>query len=253
MVSYIFTEKKFYKFLPLGIILILVFFSDSRSALIVILAQLMVLGLLFLLDPRFKKGTLKVIKIFAIISFGAILWKSDDLIETYKEKADRVNFAKNWKGDISNKSRFGIQYATFKVFEDHPIIGVGLGQNAYHSLHYYPYWATKDNWEFRLRYKNQAEKSFPPGYNYYTRTLAELGIIGFSLFGSLILLSIYYSGLFWKFTNDHLRFMGVILILSFVGIAINWMQLDYFRQYGFWLSLMLLIKLRQDYQNNTIE
>lgn len=249
MVSYIFTERKIFKFLPLAVIMILVFFSDSRSGLIVIALQLFCLILLLILDPKFRKGTLRLMKYGAMFIAIIMVIKSESIIKTIDEKADRINFSKNLTGSVSNKSRFGIQYATFQVFKENPIIGVGLGQNTYHALNHYPYWATHNNWEFRLKYKNQNIRSFPPNYNFYTRTMAELGLIGFLIFLSLISLCTYYSFLCWKLSNNQNRFIGSILFLSFIGIGINWMQLDYFKQYGFWICLVLLIYIRLKWPN----
>lgn len=246
MVSYIFTEKRLYKFIPLIFLLILLFFSDSRSALIVIFLQLFALLVLLLLDVKYRKSTINVLK-FGVVGVVLLLAvNSETVIEVVAEKADRVNFSKNLTENVSNKTRFGIQHATIQVFKENPIIGVGLGQSTYHSLPHYPYWSTVDNWEFELKYLDQTIKSFPPNYNIYTRLAAELGIIGLLLFVFLILGCFYYSFLVWKKSDDSYRFVGVILLLTFVGMAINWMQLDYFRQYGFWLGLMLLIKIGMD-------
>lgn len=241
--SYIFTEKNIWKYLPLGIALILLFFSNSRSALIVILIQLGVLLGLMILDPKHRTITLSFLKYGSVAIFCLLLWNSESIYKTIAEKADSVNFSKNLTKNVSNKSRFGIQHATLQVFKENPIIGVGLGQNTYHAVRHYPYWSTHNNWEFRLKYKNHHEKSFPPNYNIYTRLAAELGIIGVGIFSVLIFLCIYYAFMIWKLSNDKMRFMGVILLISFIGLAINWMQLDYFRQYGFWLCLMLLIHI----------
>lgn len=241
--SYIFTEKNIWKYLPLGIALILLFFSNSRSGLIVILIQLGVLLGLMILDPKHRTITLSFLKYGSVAIFCLLLWNSESIYKTIAEKADSVNFSKNLTKNVSNKSRFGIQHATLQVFKENPIIGVGLGQNTYHAVRHYPYWSTHNNWEFRLKYKNHHEKSFPPNYNIYTRLAAELGIIGVGIFSVLIFLCIYYAFMIWKLSNDKMRFMGVILLISFIGLAINWMQLDYFRQYGFWLCLMLLIHI----------
>ena len=248
MVSYIFTEKKIYRFLPLPIIMVLLFFSDSRSALIVILAQLFFLVFVLVLDVKYRANTLKVLRYGAALIAIVLLVKSEQIIKTVEERADRLNFSKNLTENVSNKSRFGMQYAALQVFKENPVTGVGLGQVAYHSRFHYPYWATQKNYEYKLYYKNQTLKSFPPNFNFYTRILAELGLVGILLLLSLFFLCIYYSILYWKYSSDKYRFIGVILLISFVGISINWMQLDYFRQYGFWLCLILLIKCRYDFK-----
>lgn len=249
MISYIFTENRIYKYIPLSFIIILLFFSDSRSALIVIFVQIVVLGMLLLLDNRYRKNTIKILQYGIVLLVLAALVKSDQILKTVEEKADRVDFVNNLTSSVSNQSRFGIQYATLQVFKENPIAGVGLGQVAYHNRYKYPFWATHNNWEFKLKYNNQTVKSFPPLYNLYTRILGELGIIGFFIFIGLLFLTLYYSFLLWKISNDKYRFVGVILLISFVGMSVNWLQLDHFKQYGFWLSLILLIKCRIDFKN----
>mgnify|MGYP003332648669 CR=1 FL=1 len=75
------------------------------------------------------------------------------------------------KHALSNKSRFGIQQAMFEVFLENPISGTGYGLQAFESWKKYPNWAKNNNWEFRLKYLNQNDKKFPPGYNLYLRIL----------------------------------------------------------------------------------
>lgn len=249
MVSYLLTSKKIFRFIPTICILILLFFSDSRSALIIILIQLIALVFLFIYDPKYRVQTLKFLIYTVVLATIGMLIQSDQIIETTKEKADRINFSKNLTENVSNKSRFGMQYAAIQVFKENPVTGVGLGQLAYHSRHHYPYWSTNNNYEFDLFYKNENLKSFPPNYNFYIRVLSELGIIGLFIWLSIIFLSLYYSLLFWKLSNSKYRFIGVILLLSFIGISINWLQVDHFKQYGFWICLTLLIKCRLEFKN----
>ncbi|MBA5629204.1 O-antigen ligase family protein [Moheibacter lacus] len=250
MVSYIFTEKKVYKYIPLGVILVLLFFSDSRSALIIISVQLLVLLFLFIYDIRFRAGTIRILKYGVVLIFLLTLFKSEQIINTFYEKTDRINFSKNLTKNVSNKSRFGMQYAAIQVFKENPITGVGIGQLTYHSRDHYPYWATVNNYEYDLFYKNQNLKSFPPIYNFHIRVIAELGLIGIIIWLSLLFLTIYYSLLYWKFSSNQYRFIGVILLLSFIGLSINWLQVDHFKQYGFWLCLILLIKCRLDFRKD---
>lgn len=252
MFSYIITEKKLYRFIPSLLVLILMFFSDSRTALICISIQTAIFVLILLHDIRFRRTTSALLKIGAGLFAILLIIKSESLIETFKERVDRINFSKNLNQDVSNKSRFGMQYASMQVFKEHPIVGVGLGQDTYHKMYHYPYWAVNKNWEFKVLYKNQRIKSFPSAYNLYTRLLSELGIVGVALLIMLIFLCIYYSVLYWKFAEDKNKFMGVILILSFIGLSINWMQTDFFRQYGIWLCLVLLIQIRLTYQKKSI-
>jgi len=145
---------------------------------------------------------------------------------------------------ISNQSRFGIQYASIQVFKENPIIGVGFGQQAYHNRTHYPGWATKNNYEFELLYKNKKEKTFPPGYNLYTRLLAETGLIGFILFMMLMYYSLKETWNIIKKTQNEEKILAIIILITLVGLYVNWLQIDTFRMYGVWLSLAILIQFK---------
>lgn len=253
MLSYILTEKRWYKFIPSLCVLVLMYFSDSRTALICILIELLLFIVLLLYDIRYRKTTVKALQIVTASVLLLLVVKSNDIIELIDERADRLNFYKNLTENVSNKTRFGMQYASIQVFKENPIAGVGLGQDTYHKIHHYPYWSTVNNWEFTLKYQNQQEPSFPSAYNIYTRLLSELGLIGIAIFGFLLFLCLYYSMLYWKFSINSNKYIGVILILSFVGLFVNWMQTDFFRQYGVWLCLVLLIYVRMNYNKQISE
>jgi hypothetical protein len=45
-----------------------------------------------------------------------------------------------------------------------------------------------------------------------------------------------------KFKNKDFQILGVILLITTIGLFINWMQIDTFRIYGVWISLAILIK-----------
>lgn len=252
MLSYIFTEKKVMRFVPITVILILTFFSDARAALIVISMQLFLFLLVLLHDERFRLPTINILKIGAVAVFAVLMIKGSAIINTAEEKLDRINFSKNLTQSISNKSRFGMQHAALEVFKDNPVCGVGFGQGAYHMVPHYPYWATANNWEFKYLYKNQQLKSFPPQFNIYTRLLSEVGLVGSLLFLGLVAASILYALMYWVKINYTHKYIGSILFLSLIGIVVNWLQIDTFRQYGFWLSLILLIKALYQAKNHKL-
>jgi len=242
MLSYIFTEKKLIKFIPSLVVVILMLFSNARAAFVVIGLQIICFILILLHDQQYRKITVLGLKTIGVVIFMLFILKSETIYRTVNEKTDQLNFSKNLTQSISNKSRFGMQYAALQVFKENPITGVGFGQGTYHMVPYYPYWSTANNWEFKYLYKDQQNKSFPPQYNIYTRLLAETGLVGTLLFLTLIISCIFLALNYWQKVGVHDRYIAVVVLLSFIGFSVNWLQVDFFKQYGFWLNLVLLIK-----------
>lgn len=249
MFSYIYTSKGFKKFIPLLMVLFLTFFSGSRTALIVITAQLIVFLVILFNNRKYRRHALIFLGSFAVIVFAVLVLNVKGITEEVAKKIDSLDFKENLMKSVSNKSRIGIQYASFQVFKEHPITGVGYGQQAYHSRFHYPVWSTMNNYEFRLIYKNQYIKSFPPGYNLYLRILTETGVIGFIIY--MVFLILIFRELFQliKSEDREKKLLAIVLLIGFIGICINSLQIDSFRIYGFWIYLALLIKLSSDRYN----
>ena len=190
MFSYILTNKKPTKFLPAVAVLFLTYFSGSRTGLVVVFIQVILFSIFLYKDIRFKSYIKNTLIGFSIIFAVLLVFNGEKVIKSVETKMESLDFKNNLTKNVSNKSRFGIQYASLQVFKENPIIGVGFGQQAYHNRTHYPGWATKNNYEFELLYKNKKDKTFPPGYNLYTRLLAETGLIGFLLFMILLYFSL---------------------------------------------------------------
>ncbi|MBF0597700.1 O-antigen ligase family protein [Faecalibacter rhinopitheci] len=246
--SYILTEKNIiYKFTPSIVLLMWTFFSGSRTGLLVIFF-IFFLFMVFLYKQNFYRKQIHYTLIFSVLALSLIILSNPEkLKDSVLEKIESLDFAGNLKTSVSNKTRFGMQYASLQVFKENAIFGVGFGQQAYHSQHHYPRWATVNNWEFDQFYKNKKELSFPPGYNIFTRLLAELGIIGFTIWVTILLYSIRLAYKIYKNSDDEItRVLLVSISISLIGLYINWLQTDTFRMYGVWIFFAILMKL--DYQ-----
>ncbi len=243
MFSYILTSKGIKKFIPAFLVLLLTFFSGSRTGLVVIFVQLLVFLSILLFDRKFKK----YVFIFlgsSIVAFSVILAiNSKKVIAEVEEKIESLDFKSNLTDNVSNKSRLGIQYANIQVFKEHPIVGVGFGQQTYHNRFHYPVWATFNNYEFRLFYTDQYLTSFPPGYNVYIRILAETGIIGLIIFLFFLISVLIRCRRMIAESSGEKKILVIVLFVSFVGICINWLQIDTFRLYGFWIYFAIFIYL----------
>ena len=246
MFSYILTNKGFLKFLPTIAILFLTFFSGSRTGLMVVFFQLLIFLTILYKEIKFRNYIINSLTGFLIVFSILLVFDGEKIIKAVSEKIESLDFKSNLKKNVSNKSRFGMQYASLQVFKENPIVGVGFGQQAYFSRHHYPIWATNKNYEFDVWYKNKNEKSFPPGYNIYTRILAETGIIGFFIYLILIIVSVLITKRVIKNSLDEKRTLGIILLISFSGLYINGLQVDTFRIYGIWICLAILIRILYD-------
>jgi O-antigen ligase len=251
MFSFILTSKNKYRFIPTLMVLFLTFFSGSRAALIIITIQLVILISVLVSMQEYRKIVFNVFKYTFILSVIFLVINGPKIVKDLDKRMESLNFSKNLTKSISNQSRFGMQYASLQVFKEHPVIGVGFGQETYYKRFYYPAWAKKNNWEFKVMYENKNFKSFPTAYNLYTRLLAETGIIGIIILITLIYLCISKSKILWKNGIDEEKTMGLILLISFTGLSLNWLQTDFFRQHGFWLCMAILINILNDFRFNT--
>ena len=236
MCSYIITSKSYFRFLPALLVIVLAFISGSRAAFFIIVVQAFIFVFAISQSFQYNKIFSKIVLISAAaitIGFLAfapkILNYVDNEIQSFKLNDNDHS--------LSNKSRFGIQYAMYKVFLDNPVTGTGYGQQAFDARSKYPSWAKRNNWEFRLKYLNQNNKRFPPGYNLYLRLAAEtgaLGLLSFLLF--MCFISIWcYNNLF-----KQKNLLAIIVFVSMSGFMLNWLKMDTFRIYGFWICLALI-------------
>ena len=241
MFSYIFTEKKNFKYLPIVIVLFLGFMSGSRAAFFAIIIQFIIASIIFLKNKILTRNIYRIIIGFSTASILTFSYFSEPIYNYIKKEINSFKLDDSTHS-LSNKSRFGIQQAMFYVFLENPISGTGYGLQAFESRKKYPTWAKKNNWEFRLKYLNQNDKRFPPGYNMYLRILSETGLVGFLFFG-LMLLQIFL----WCFNNlkSENSTIAFIILISMIGFSLNWLKMDSFRIYFFWLCLALIWVVEQ--------
>ena len=241
MFSYILTEKKNFKYLPTVIVLFLGFMSGSRAAFFAIIIQFIIASIIFLKNKNLTRNLYRVIIAFSTVPILTITYFSEPIYNYIKKEINSFKLDDSTHS-LSNKSRFGIQQAMFYVFLENPISGTGYGLQAFESRKKYPTWAKKNNWEFRLKYLNQNDKRFPPGYNMYLRILSETGLVGLLFFG-LMLLQVFL----WCYNNlkSENSIIAFIILISMIGFSLNWLKMDSFRIYFFWLCLALIWVVEQ--------
>ena len=241
MFSYILTDKKNFKYLPTVIVLFLGFMSGSRAAFFAIIIQFIIASIIFSKNKNLTRNLYRVVIAFSTVSILTITYFSEPIYNYIKKEINSFKLDDSTHS-LSNKSRFGIQQAMFYVFLENPISGTGYGLQAFESRKKYPTWAKKNNWEFRLKYLNQNDKRFPPGYNMYLRILSETGLVGLLFFG-LMLLQVFL----WCFNSlkSENSIIAFIIVISMIGFSLNWLKMDSFRIYFFWLCLALIWVIEQ--------
>ncbi|MGY3795227.1 O-antigen ligase family protein [uncultured Aquimarina sp.] len=237
MFSYVITQKGFKRFIPSFLVLFLAIASGSRTSLVVILFQLVLFLVQIFHLKKYHNLIMNGVKITiaSVLILSVVNYKT--LEKFVSQKATSLDFT-NVKYNYSNQSRLGIQYTSLLIYKENPVFGIGYGQQAYHAKYKYPYWAVKDNWEFDQKYLNERVKSFPPGYNLYTRIMAETGTIGLLLFLGFVYSFFYEARGLRKDPKN--KVISTIITVSLGGYVLNWLQIDSFRMYGFWLCLALL-------------
>lgn len=246
MCSYTITSKSYFKFMPALLVIALAFISGSRAAFFIIIVQAIIFVFAISQSYQYNKIFSKIVLTSLIaISAGLLVYAPkiinyvDNEIQSFKLNDDDHS--------LSNKSRFGIQYAMYQVFLDNPVVGTGYGQQAFAARSKYPSWAKRNNWEFRLKYLNQNSKRFPPGYNLYLRLAAETGALG--LLGFLLVISYI---MIWCYNNLKMQknLLAIIVFVSMTGFMLNWLKMDTFRIYGFWICLALIFVASNKKINN---
>jgi hypothetical protein len=174
----------------IGNLLLFVVFGLSKSALAALATEIAV-GLLIMLvayRPMRKIGKF----FFGLIVVVTVLFAMAILSPAAFTKitAPFVNKAlvvyqlfepllKQNKQLISISTRFGMSSAGVSMGQEHPLVGVGLGQFGFNVYNYIPLWGLNSE---TLGWLSNDTKGWPSTSNLYTRLLAEIGGPGFAAY-----------------------------------------------------------------------
>ena len=238
MLSYLLEKGAYLKFIPSFLLLLLTYYSGSRTALALITLQVL---FFFYYGLRNKVSHLPLLKIVLrgfLVLFLLFVIFLEPIINSAQEKISDFNVSKKSHHSISNKTRFGTQIAAFEVFKKAPYFGVGLGQQGYYLPKYYPIWASTENWEIKM-FRDSESSVWPPGFSMLTRLLCEVGLFGTFLFFSAVLwLLLTVRRVFFK-SDDEYNIVSIVTFTVLFGFAINLLQFDSFRLIGFWVTFAL--------------
>lgn len=140
-----------------------VFFTVSRSGILLLFGAF---GLILIFQPQVKnKVSLIVLMVVGLI---ALSFFSDSIFQIIRDIFPAIQ-----EGTDTVGLRYNLWRAGWKMWLDHPLTGVGIGQYNY-TL-----------WRYMIGMEGPTVGSTTP-HNTYVQVLSETGIVGFSLFIGLL-------------------------------------------------------------------
>ena len=231
----LFLEKKTFDIwkwaigISLGICFVALLCNGTRGAW---LAVAIVISLL-LLYYLFRKKRLAILILCGLLAVGVGL-------SQYQPFTNRVASITDTKNQ-SNAERFLIWNSALHMFEDHPVLGVGLGQY-------------KDNYQKKYISPEAKEPKLGHAHNNFMQMLAESGIVGFAGFLTLITCFIGYS--FKRFLQEKNPY-ALMMCASTLALVLQGLTEYNFGNSAvmkcFWLLQGCLLVLSKTWKNKQFE
>lgn len=198
--------------ISLGLVFIVIglFFSFSRSAWLA--ASLVYLVYLLMLVYKKRFIDLISISIYLILIIVPLVTIYNSLVITRLSVVERLE-------EKSIEQRLDSLVEAKNIFFSHPLFGVGLGNYDNYLVSFNPGFL---GWHYQ------------PAHNIYLLILAELGIIGFILFGLIIMLATYKA--------NNLFSVMAVLALVVIGFFDHYLWTNYLGIMMFWLIVALVFK-----------
>lgn len=195
----------------IAILAVIVIFTKSRKAFIVLICGPMMYWLLY--KPR-KKTILIIVPAMALIIAGAI-WAVFNIPFLYKMVGFRLiglfgMFDNSIVADASVTTRADMVQIGLELFRKHPIFGVGFGNFSYHYFYEYNGWAETY------------------AHNNYIEILADTGIIGFILHYSVLFFMIIDLIRNWnKYVAHNRKITAFLTTFLVIRLIMDYGMVDY--------------------------
>ncbi len=241
------------------------YLSKSRLGL---LAFLLCIGLLLFLlsirvvarlQTRFKSQSAKrwtavifyfsllVLAVLLVAGTGFYLSKTDPrMAELFDFSTLRDKTFLDYAEKLAFAARIVYWQAGWNVFNEHPLIGVGLG-NA--GFFFYDH-LDPSAWEFsEVRTVMYDFASPPNAKNLWVRLLAETGLVGFALFTTWLVAMLATGLTLLKRAGKQAQVTGLAVVLTLVGLTLEGFSIDTFALPYFWVTLGLGTAVYAHHQN----
>lgn len=171
----------------------------------------------------------------------AVLWglsKVDKRMESVFEfSRGEPNALLEYADDLQFGERVVYWQTGWNIFNDHPIIGVGVGVSGF----YFPQYLPDAGWEMaearKLLYRNSGLLNIK---NLWSRLLAETGIVGFALFITFLAIFGFTSTEMIRKGTGMRKTLGYMGIFLLVAVIAEEFSVDSFALPYLWFSLGLV-------------
>ncbi len=230
-----------------ALILLLVMLAQSRTAMLVIGSQAVVLAwfhLRFRMDlvvHALAAGSVALLLLMTSASVReAVGEKLSNMIE-YGSFSPTEELA---EANVSNITRAASVKAGFSMFAERPLLGVGFGQ---FGFHYGAHLDADDFRSYEVRdYVTDSEDTYwPPAYSIHARLLAETGLAGYVIWaGSVVVLTARsFRAAFGRTAPAGLRGVHLAVAMTLAGALLLGASIDSFRFFGGWIAWGLALGL----------
>jgi O-antigen ligase len=232
-------DNKLFNYVILIYLLILVYFTFSRTVYSIVFIQLICFFLLYFLYEKNYKTKIRLIFSSAFMTILAILFLTDNLFSNIFTVLSSLSDPEN----LSNVARFSSQIAALKMWIDAPIFGVGIGQYGFYMPIYISQKSLILSHEIQEWVTNSINSPWPPVHGLYSRILAEAGIIGLILWVSSWIFLIYkLLHILNKYQTEKLIRLDIIsIITTIIGTLLIGFNIDTFRNQTFYISFSMAL------------
>ena len=227
-----------------ALVLFLVVLAQSRTALLVIGGQGLLLGGLFLrrrIDLAVHGAALGCFLGLALLLAPGIGDRIGETLVNVVRHGSLDGPEQPWSDEnVSNVTRLAAIRSGVSMFRDQPLFGVGLGQ---YGFNYPAHLDAEDfrSWEVRL-YVADAEDLWPPAYSIHVRLLAETGVVGYAIWLALILPLLARSLMRADVDAPGGR-VHVAVAMTLSGWLLLGASIDSFRFFGGWIAVGVALGL----------
>lgn len=186
----------------------IVIYMDSSAAYYGLVLFLTII-ILSKINAKLGKTALFIFIIVAMILIPSIL-NMNTVKNSYIYEKTIEKTVENRTENLSSIHRNSSIYTNFKAFIEHPILGVGNGNQGFYYIKYFPNWAFKSYESKGYYYGNSG---WPGSGAIIPTIISGYGIVGIFLIGIIICIS--YKNLL-KLKNTNLEFIYQYIMISFM-------------------------------------